>query len=88
MPLSTTLDVVGPLARTVSDVALLTAILAAPADDELTTAAHPEILDALTTDLPKYSPWCSARDSWLKGLIRRSSVRCNAAIDVSKSAGD
>lgn len=51
MPLSSTLDVVGPLARTVADVALLTAILAAPADDQLTTAAHPEIFHALEADL-------------------------------------
>ena len=52
MPLSSTLDVVGPVARTVADVALLTAILAAPADSELTTAAHPDILNALTSHLP------------------------------------
>ena len=41
MPLSSTLDVVGPIARTVRDVALLTAVLAAPADIDLTTAVHP-----------------------------------------------
>lgn len=52
MPLSSTLDVVGPLARSVSDVALLTAILAAPADETLTVEAHPEILQALAGQLP------------------------------------
>ena len=53
MPLSTTLDVVGPLARTVADVALLTAILAAPADPQLGTDAHPELLHALGGGLPE-----------------------------------
>lgn len=52
MPLSSTLDVVGPIARTVADVALLTGILAVPADIDLTTDVHPAFLDAATTAAP------------------------------------
>ena len=52
MPLSSTLDVVGPIGRTVADVALLTSILAAPADQDLSTDAHPAFLAAATTTNP------------------------------------
>ena len=44
MPLASSLDVIGPLARSVADVALLTAILAVPADGELTAPANPAFL--------------------------------------------
>jgi aspartyl-tRNA(Asn)/glutamyl-tRNA(Gln) amidotransferase subunit A len=44
MPLSSSLDVIGPLGRSVADVALLTAILAVPADEELTAPANPAFL--------------------------------------------
>jgi aspartyl-tRNA(Asn)/glutamyl-tRNA(Gln) amidotransferase subunit A len=44
MPLSPSLDVIGPLARSVADVALLTGILAVPADGELTAPANPAFL--------------------------------------------
>ncbi|MFD1332613.1 amidase, partial [Methylopila musalis] len=46
MPLSSSLDVVGPIARRVGDVALLTAVLARPVDPDLASPAHPAFLDA------------------------------------------
>lgn len=46
MPLSGSLDVVGPLARTVADVALLTGIIATPADDRLSTPIHHAFFEA------------------------------------------
>jgi aspartyl-tRNA(Asn)/glutamyl-tRNA(Gln) amidotransferase subunit A len=52
MPLASSLDVIGPLARSVADVALLTAILAMAADGELTASANPVFLrtDRLVDD--------------------------------------
>lgn len=86
MPLSTTLDVVGPLARTVPDVALLTAILAAPADDELTTSAHPEILDALTANLPRIR--LGVPTGFLaEGLDPEIERALDSAIELSRSLG-
>lgn len=51
MPLSGSLDVVGPLGRSVADVALLTAILATPADERLTTPFHPAFYTAATSPI-------------------------------------
>ena len=86
MPLSSTLDVVGPLARTVADAALLTAILAAPADPELETDAHAELLHALDGDLPEIR--FGVPKGFLAESLHPDVERClDNAIAVSKALG-
>jgi aspartyl-tRNA(Asn)/glutamyl-tRNA(Gln) amidotransferase subunit A len=53
MPLSHSLDVVGPIARTVADVALLTAVIAGPDADDPTSLASPAgLVPAVPPPLP------------------------------------
>lgn len=86
MPLSSTLDVVGPLARSVADVALLTAILAAPADDELFTPAHPEILRVPGRDLQKIR--LGVPSGFLtQGLDPEIERALDSAIDATRAFG-
>lgn len=63
LPLSDTLDVLGPIARTVADARLLTQVLAGPdGDDAITLAMAPAVQAALRRPRP-YAP---ARVAWLQ----------------------
>ena len=71
MPLSFSLDHVGPLARSAEDVALMLQVIAGADPNDPTTAARP---------VPDYAPSCGAAFRGLRLVVARGGL--DAALDA------